>query len=206
MACYLFYPNRLFPCFAEIMPRLSELVIKKSKSGRVKKSSGEGKKRKTPPAEVDISPPEPAAPEIPQKEWVIFKEPIPQALGLPPPVEGKGKKVMEDPSRPPKKPKRTEDQPSIVPTAANSEAAKSRTLRTQLQMELHPNVGDSGSAMSIDYTKFLVEGMISIAPEVWDRFKSDQTGSLLNFGLMSSLIVSISVFVYFILYIFFITC
>ena len=59
-------------------------------------------------------------------------------------------------------------------------------------MKLHLNAGDSGTAMVEDYAKFLAEGYSSIAPEVWDRFKSDQIGGLLNLGLMSSLIVSIS--------------
>ena len=59
-------------------------------------------------------------------------------------------------------------------------------------MKLHLNAGDSGAAMVEDYTRFLVEGCSQIAPDVWDRFKSDQSGGLLNLGLMSSLIVSIS--------------
>ena len=60
-------------------------------------------------------------------------------------------------------------------------------------MKLRPNAGDSGTAMVAYYAKFLVEGCSLIALEVWDRFKSDQTIALLNFGLMSSLVVSILV-------------
>ena len=59
-------------------------------------------------------------------------------------------------------------------------------------MKLHLNDGDSGTAMVADYTKFLVESCSSIAPEVWDKFKADQTGGLLKIRLMSSLVVSIS--------------
>lgn len=67
-----------------------------------------------------------------------------------------------------------------------------RELKTHLKMKLHLNAGDSGTAIVEDYTKFLAEGCSSITPEMWNRFKSDQTGGLLNLGLMSSLVVSIS--------------
>lgn len=63
-------------------------------------------------------------------------------------------------------------------------------LKTQVHMWLHPDAGDSGNAMVADYVKFLVEGCSSIAPEVWGRFKADQTGGLVNLELMSSLVVS----------------
>lgn len=64
-------------------------------------------------------------------------------------------------------------------------------------MKLHLNARDSGAAMVEDYTRFLVEGCNQIAPNVWDRFKSDQSEGLLNIGLTSSLIVSISLFSFF---------
>ena len=59
-------------------------------------------------------------------------------------------------------------------------------------MKLYLNAEDFGTAMVEDYAKFLAEGCNSIAPEVWDRFKAYQTGGLLDLGLMSSLVVSIS--------------
>ena len=67
---------------------------------------------------------------------------------------------------------------------------KARELKTQVHMRLHPDAGDSGTAMVADYVKFLVEGCSSIAPKVWGRFKANHIGGLVNLGLMSSLVVS----------------
>ena len=47
--------------------------------------------------------------------------------------------------------------------------------------------------MATDYTNWLADCMNSVAPEVWDRLKSDQITPMLSFGLMSSFIVSILV-------------
>ena len=93
---------------------------------------------------------------------------------------------MEEPPRPPKKQKR-----GLDPLSLDSAVPQYRDLNIPLEMKLHLNAGDSGTAMVEDYTRFLVEGCNQISPDVWDRFKSDQSGGLLNLGLMSSLIVSI---------------
>ena len=104
-------------------------------------------------------------------------------------MKGKGKKVLVEPPRPPKRQKRG---PEPLSSPLDPAIPQHRELNTQLKMKLHLNAGDSGTAMVEDYTRFLVEGCSQIAPDVWDRFKSDQSGGLLNLGLMSSLIVSIS--------------
>ena len=104
-------------------------------------------------------------------------------------MKGKGKKVLVEPPRPPKKQKRG---PEPLSSPLDPAIPQHRELNTQLKMKLHLNAGDSGTAMVEDYTRFLVEGYSQISPDVWDRFKSDQSGGLLNLGLMFSLIVSIS--------------
>lgn len=102
------------------MPRFSEIA--KQQKSRAKKSDGDDKKRKTPPTEDDVVVPEPAAPKAPKQKPLVIKEQTPQTLALPPPIEGKGKGKMEEPARPPKKPRHTKDPsppvpPTIVPEA-----------------------------------------------------------------------------------------
>ena len=150
-----------------------------------------GKEKKTPTAEDETLPIELEVPVAPKQKGISINEPISQPPSLPAPVEGKGKKVLVDPPHPPKKQKRG---PEHEPLLLNPALPQYRELKTQLKMKLHLNVGDSGTAMVEDYTKFLAEGCSAITPEVWDRFKSDQTGGLLNLGLMCSLVVSISLF------------
>lgn len=95
------------------MPRFSEIA--KQQKTRSKKSVGDDKKRKTPPTEDDVFVPEPAAPKAPKQKSLVIKEPTPQTLSLPPPVEGKGKSKVVEPARPPKKPKHNNDPPPSVP-------------------------------------------------------------------------------------------
>lgn len=125
---------------------------------------------------------------IRSRKGITINEPTSQPPALPAPVKGIGKKVLVESPRLPKKQKRgTEHEPSLLDPVPR----KPREVKTQFHMKLHPNAEDFGTAVVVGYSKFLVEGCSAIAPEVWDRFKSNQTGALLNFGLMSSLVVSI---------------
>ena len=127
------------------MPRLSELA-KKTKS-RAKKDD---KKRKTPPADDDVTLSDPVVPKIPAQEALSIKEPTTQAPSQPLPVEGKGKGTLVEPSRPPKKPRTIKDMSLPVMPANVPEAAKTRTLKTQFHAELHANAGDAGLTMATD--------------------------------------------------------
>ena len=164
------------------MPRFSEIA--KQRKTTVRKSGGEDKKRKNPPTEDDAFVPEPAAPMVPKQKSLVIKEPTPQTLALPPPVEGKGKQKVVEPARPPKKPKHNNDPPPSVPPVIVPETEREKILKTQLFAKLNPAAGD--------YAKWLGQCMSSVASEVWDHVLVDQPNSLLSFGLMSSFIVSVS--------------
>ena len=98
---------------------------------------------------------------------------------------------MDEPSRPPKKPRRGAEHESLV---VNPESSNRKEIKTQIHMNLHSSAGDSGAAMVIDYTKFLVDACSTLSPDVWDRFKTGQnTGGIINFMLMSSLVIGILV-------------
>lgn len=174
------------------MPRFSK-IAKKSKI-RANKTAGDDKKRKTPTNEDDVILSEPAAPKVPKQKTLTINELTPQALNVPPPVEGKGKEKLVEPPRPPKKPRHTKDPSTLVPPVTAPEADQKKTLKTQFLAELHSTAGDAGLTMATDYTKWLAQCMTSVASEVWDRLKTDQPNPLLSFGLMSSFIVSILTF------------
>ena len=144
------------------MPRFSE-IAKKPKS-RAKKSTGDDKKRKTPPTEDDVILSEPAAPKVPKQKTLTINEPTSQALNLPPLVEGKGKEKLVEPPRPPKKPRHTKDPSTLVPPVTALEADQKKTLKSQFLAELHSSVGDAGLTMATDYTKWLAQCMTSVAP------------------------------------------
>ena len=110
------------------MPHFSK-IAKKSKS-RSKKTVGDDKKRKTPPTEDDAIMSEPAAPKAPKQKTLTIKEPTPQTLALPPPVEGKGKEKVVEPVRPPKKPRHTKDPSPPVPPVIVPEADQEKVLKT----------------------------------------------------------------------------
>lgn len=171
------------------MPRFSE-ISKKPKT-RAKKSTGDDKKRKTPPTEDDATLPEPEAPKVPKQKALSINEPTSLAPSLPPPVEGKGKEKLVEPPRHPKKSRHTKDPSPPVPPVIVPEADQKKTLKTQFLAELNSTAGDVGLTMATDYTKWLAQCMTSVAPEVWDCLKTDQPNPLLSFGLMSSFIVSI---------------
>ena len=171
------------------MPRFSEIA--KQWETRARKSDGNDKKRKTPPTEDDAFVPEPAAPKAPKQKSLVIKEPTPQTLALPPPVEGKGKQKVVEPARPPKKPKHNNDPPPSVPPVIVPETDREKILKTPFFAKLNPAAGDVGLTMATDYAKWLGQCMSSVASEVWDHVLVDQPNSLLSFGLMSSFIVSI---------------
>ena len=97
--------NNLFSCFTDTMPRLSELASKKSKARRPSKLA-KGEKRKSPSPEDETPVVEPEVPTAPRQKMISLNEPTSQPPALPIPVQGKGKKVLVEPPRPPKKQKR----------------------------------------------------------------------------------------------------
>ena len=98
---------------------------------------------------------------------------------------------MEEPARPPKKPRHTKDPSPPVPPTIVPEADQEIFLKTQLFAKLNLAAGYAGLTMATDYSKWLGQCMASVAPEVWNHILVDQPNSLLSFGLMSSFIVSI---------------
>lgn len=94
-----------------------------------------------------------------------------------------------DPSRPSKRQKLTPI-PEQRPLTPNIEKENWREFNSQLHLRLHPNAGASGTTMVADFGKIMVDSCSALTSDVWKHFKTDHPSSLLNFGLMSSIIVS----------------
>ena len=96
---------------------------------------------------------------------------------------------MVETARPSKKPRRGAEHDLL--SVVNPDPSNHKEVKSQIHTHLDPSAGDSGAAMVIDYTKFLNDACSTLTSDVWDRFKFYQaTGGLLNFGLMSTLVVS----------------
>lgn len=186
--------------FADTMA-YEDILCKRSRASHSKKSSW-GEKKKTP---VDQSKEKSATPEpeIPKQLEVVKKPEVPKLkaviIGLPrhnkppsppSPVLVKGKGKMDEPSHPSKKQKLSTVR-EHRPLVSVLEPVQWREFNSQLKLKLHPNVGASGTAMVADLAQIMANLCNAIAPEAWERFKSDQSGHLLNLGLMSSLVVRI---------------
>lgn len=171
------------------MPRLTDLA--KQKKPRVKKSSKEDPKRKTPPAEDEAFVPEPAAPK---SNNLTIREPTAQAPRLPHPVEGKGKEKVDEPPRPLKRLRRASNltlpaSPAEVAETAPQTGAQ-RIANPQPRAVLNTDAGDIGFSMFNEYAKWLGQCASSVASETWKHLLADNSHSLLSLGLMSSFIVS----------------
>ena len=63
-------------------------------------------------------------------------------------------------------------------------------INTQQRMLLNKNVGASGAAMAVDLGNRMSKACSALNVELWESFKTDEPSTLLDLGIMSSIVVS----------------
>lgn len=129
-------------------------------------------------------------PEAPKEKGVTFREPAPPTKSKLPPVEGKGKEKMEEPSRPAKKQKLTplseQGQTRSVPKVVDR-----REVDIKHHLSLHGMAGSLGQGMAMDSLGKVTHSLNILGGEIGKRLKDDNTNNLCELRIYTVVVVCI---------------